>query len=103
MTGTVFTWLNVDSWFEFWWVVVGLFGQLLFTGRFLVQWIASEKARRSVVPLAFWYFSLGGGLILFAYAVHRWDPVFILGQSLGVFIYARNLWLIYAERRAARS
>jgi lipid-A-disaccharide synthase-like uncharacterized protein len=99
MTETIFVWLNVDSWFEFWWVIVGLGGQLLFTGRFLVQWIASERARRSVVPLAFWYFSLAGGLILFAYAVHRWDPVFILGQSLGVFIYTRNLWLIYAERR----
>lgn len=101
MTETIFTWLNVDSWFEFWWVIVGLGGQLLFTGRFLVQWIASERARRSVVPIAFWYFSLGGGLILFAYAVHRWDPVFILGQSLGVFIYSRNLWLIHAERRRA--
>ena len=101
MTATLFTWLNIGGWYEFWWVVIGLGGQLMFTARFLVQWIASERARRSVVPLAFWYFSLGGGLILFAYAVHRWDPVFILGQSLGVFIYLRNLWLIYAERRRA--
>ncbi len=101
MTATLFAWLNVSGWYEFWWVMIGLGGQLLFTARFLVQWIASERARRSVVPLAFWYFSLGGGVILFAYAVHRWDPVFILGQSLGVFIYSRNLWLIHAERRAA--
>jgi lipid-A-disaccharide synthase-like uncharacterized protein len=102
MTATLFAWLNVGGWYEFWWVVIGLGGQLMFTARFLVQWIASERARRSVVPLAFWYFSLGGGVILFAYAVHRWDPVFIFGQSLGVFIYSRNLWLIHAERRAAQ-
>jgi lipid-A-disaccharide synthase-like uncharacterized protein len=75
-------------------VLFGLFGQLLFTGRFLVQWIASERARRSVVPVAFWYFSIAGGLVLLAYAIYRADPVFILGQTLGVVIYARNLWLI---------
>jgi lipid-A-disaccharide synthase-like uncharacterized protein len=98
---TVFAWLNVDNWTEFWWVMFGLGGQLLFTARFLVQWIASERAGRSTIPIMFWYFSLGGGITLFAYAVHRGDPVFILGQSLGVFIYLRNLWLIYAERRRA--
>ncbi len=91
--------LKVDSWVEFWWVMFGLFGQLMFSGRFIVQWIASEKARRSTVPLAFWYFSMGGGVILFTYAVYRADPVFILGQSLGLFIYSRNLYLIYRERR----
>lgn len=101
MTEAVFTFLHVQSWTEFWWVVIGLFGQLLFTGRFLVQWLASERARRSVIPVAFWWFSIGGGLILLAYALYRKDPVFILGQSLGVFIYIRNLWLIRAERRAA--
>jgi lipid-A-disaccharide synthase-like uncharacterized protein len=98
---TVFAWLNVDNWTEFWWVMFGLGGQLLFTARFLVQWIASERAGRSTIPIMFWYFSLGGGIVLFAYAIHRGDPVFILGQSLGVFIYVRNLWLIYAERRRA--
>lgn len=101
MHEALFQFLNVDGWFEFWWVMVGLGGQLMFSGRFIVQWIASERARRSVIPLAFWYFSLAGGLILFAYALHRHDPVFILGQSLGVFIYSRNLWLIHAERRRA--
>ncbi len=101
MHEALFQFLNVDNWFEFWWVMVGLGGQLMFSGRFIVQWIASERARRSVIPLAFWYFSLAGGLILFAYAIHRHDPVFILGQSLGVFIYSRNLWLIHAERRRA--
>jgi lipid-A-disaccharide synthase-like uncharacterized protein len=100
METTVFSWLNVNNWTEFWWVMFGLGGQLLFTARFLVQWIASERAGRSTIPLAFWYFSLGGGIVLFAYAVHRADPVFILGQSLGVFIYSRNLWLIHRERRA---
>ncbi|MEX5728060.1 lipid-A-disaccharide synthase-like uncharacterized protein [Rhodovulum iodosum] len=99
MIETLFVWLHVANWVEFWWVAVGLGGQLLFTGRFLVQWIASERAGRSVVPLAFWYFSIAGGLILFAYAVYRKDPVFILGQSMGLFIYSRNLWLIHAERR----
>jgi lipid-A-disaccharide synthase-like uncharacterized protein len=95
----VFAFLNVQSWFEFWWVVFGVGGQLMFSGRFIVQWIASEKAGRSVVPLAFWYFSIAGGVILFAYAIYRADPVFILGQSLGLLIYSRNLWLIYRERR----
>ena len=101
MAENLFQFLNVDNWFEFWWVVVGIGGQLLFTARFLVQWIASERAKRSVVPIAFWYFSIVGGLILFAYAVHRQDPVFILGQSMGLIIYSRNLWLIYAEKRRA--
>ena len=95
----VFAILHVGSWTEFWWVAFGLFGQLMFTGRFLVQWIASERARKSVMPIVFWYFSMAGGLILLAYAIYRKDPVFVLGQSLGVFIYARNLFLIYREQR----
>lgn len=95
----VLSFLKVDNWLEFWWVMFGLFGQLMFSGRFIVQWIASEKARRSTVPVAFWYFSLSGGVILFTYAVYRQDPVFILGQSLGLFIYSRNLFLIHRERR----
>ena len=93
--------LRVTSWSEFWWVVVGLCGQLLFTARFLVQWLHSERERRSVIPLAFWYFSLSGGLILLSYALYRQDPVFVLGQSTGVLIYSRNLWLIHAEKRHA--
>lgn len=99
MSNSLFSILHVDSWREFWWVMVGLAGQLLFTARFLVQWLASERAKRSVMPIAFWYFSIGGGLILLAYALYRRDPVFILGQGMGVFIYLRNLWLIHAERR----
>jgi lipid-A-disaccharide synthase-like uncharacterized protein len=96
----LFGWLGVDSWGEFVWVCVGLGGQLLFSGRFLIQWLASERAKRSVVPVAFWWLSIAGGLTLLAYALYRADPVFILGQSLGVVIYSRNLWLIHAERRA---
>lgn len=99
MAEHLFTLLHVDSWTEFWWVMFGLGGQLLFTARFLVQWIASERAGRSTVPLAFWYFSLSGGIVLFTYAVYRADPVFILGQSLGVFIYSRNLYLIHLEKK----
>ncbi|SFL27607.1 lipid-A-disaccharide synthase N-terminal domain-containing protein [Shimia haliotis] len=91
--------LGVNNWVEFWWVAFGLFGQLMFTGRFVVQWIASERAKRSTVPLAFWYFSIAGAVILFAYAVYRQDPVFILGQSFGIVVYSRNLWLIHKEKQ----
>ncbi|MBK0400195.1 lipid-A-disaccharide synthase N-terminal domain-containing protein [Limibaculum sp. M0105] len=91
--------LGAQTQAEFIWILVGLGGQILFMMRFLVQWIASEKARRSVMPVAFWWFSIGGAAILLAYAIYRMDPVFILGQSLGFVIYARNLWLIQAERR----
>lgn len=101
MVETLFAWLHVHSWVEFWWVVIGLGGQLLFTARFLVQWIASERAGRSIIPMAFWYFSIAGGLVLLAYAIYRKDPVFILGQLTGVFIYLRNLWLIRGEKRNA--
>lgn len=90
--------LRVNSVTELIWVLFGLAGQLLFTARFVVQWIASERAGRSTIPIAFWYFSIGGGVVLLSYAIYRADPVFILGQSMGVFIYARNLWLIRLER-----
>jgi lipid-A-disaccharide synthase-like uncharacterized protein len=82
-----------------WWVILGFVAQLMFTGRFLVQWIASEKEGRSVVPIAFWFFSIAGGLLLLAYALYRRDPVFILGQAFGVFVYVRNLYLIMKERK----
>jgi lipid-A-disaccharide synthase-like uncharacterized protein len=77
------------------WLSIGLLGQALFSARFLVQWIASERRKRSVVPHAFWYFSIGGGLTLLAYAIYRRDPVFIIGQGAGLIVYARNLWFIY--------
>ncbi|QQA45092.1 lipid-A-disaccharide synthase N-terminal domain-containing protein [Pelagovum pacificum] len=101
MDNALFQFLHVHSWGEFVWVMIGLVGQLAFTARFLVQWIASEKAGRSTVPVAFWYFSIIGGAILLTYAIYRADPVFILGQSMGVFIYARNLWLIRREKKSA--
>ncbi|MDN2566587.1 lipid-A-disaccharide synthase N-terminal domain-containing protein [Aquibium sp. A9E412] len=82
------------------WVVLGFIAQGFFTMRFLVQWVASERARRSVIPIAFWFFSLGGGALLFIYAIHRQDPVFIAGQGLGLVIYIRNLWLIANERKS---
>lgn len=76
------------------WLLIGFLGQALFSARFIVQWIASEKARRSVMPVAFWFLSLGGGATLLAYAIHRRDPVFIMGQGAGLFIYLRNLMLM---------
>ncbi|MCO6384087.1 MAG: lipid-A-disaccharide synthase N-terminal domain-containing protein [Vannielia sp.] len=97
----LFAVLHVETWVEFWWVIIGLGGQLMFTARFLVQWIASERARASVVPLAFWYFSIGGGVILLAYALYRKDPVFVLGQAMGLGIYLRNLYLIHVSKREA--
>ena len=82
------------------WLVVGFGGQALFTARFLVQWIVSEKKRKSVIPTAFWYLSIGGGAVLLTYAIHQRDPVFILGQAAGVFIYTRNLILLRSTRAA---
>lgn len=94
MLEAILNFLKVDSPTEAMWVTIGLCGQLLFTARFLVQWISSERAKKSVIPMVFWYFSIGGGLILLSYAIYRQDPVFIMGQSMGVFIYLRNIWLI---------
>jgi len=84
---------------EHFWLLVGFVGQAFFTMRFVVQWIASERRKESVVPVAFWFFSIGGGLTLFTYALHRLDPVFILGEGAGVFIYSRNLYLIWRKQR----
>lgn len=84
------------------WLIVGLLGQLMFTARFLVQWLASEQAGKSVVPVAFWYFSIAGGVIVLAYGIHKLEPVIILGQLPGVVIYSRNLWLISRENNGHR-
>jgi lipid-A-disaccharide synthase-like uncharacterized protein len=81
-----------------WWVALGFLAQALFTMRFLVQWIASERAGKSVVPLAFWLFSIGGGLLMLIYALYIRDPVFITGQAFGVFIYLRNLYFVLRDR-----
>lgn len=85
------------------WLLVGFFGQGLFMMRFVLQWWRSERARRSVVPLAFWYFSIAGGVVLLIYALYRRDPVFIAGQALGLAIYLRNLFLIRLERAARQA
>lgn len=82
------------------WLILGLVAQTAFFSRFLLQWIVSERAGRSVVPVGFWYLSLVGGLLLLTYAIHRADPVFILGQSVGVAVYSRNLWLISRGHRS---
>ena len=82
------------------WLAVGFLGQLMFTMRFIVQWVQSERRRESVIPTAFWYFSIAGGLTLLAYALYRADPVFILGQAAGVAVYARNLYFIRIKRTA---
>lgn len=84
------------------WLGIGLVGQGLFSARFIIQWLASEKQKKSVVPVEFWYFSMAGGLTLLAYALHKVDPVFILGQGIGVFIYARNLYFMQNEKRLAQ-
>ncbi len=86
-----------------WLVLVGYVGQALFTMRFVVQWIATERAKKSVIPIAFWFFSIGGGLLLFAYALMVRDPVFIIGQGFGLFVYLRNLYFVYREKGVARA
>ena len=84
------------------WLAIGFTAQLLFSARFLVQWIASERAKRSIVPLAFWYFSIAGGGLLLLYSIWRKDPVFILGQASGLLIYARNLFFVHRERHKSK-
>ncbi len=79
------------------WLAIGLIGQALFSARFVVQWLYSEKVKKSVIPTAFWYFSVGGGATLLAYAIHREDPVFIIGQGAGLFVYFRNLQFLWRD------
>ena len=81
------------------WIAIGFIAQAMFMMRFVVQWIASERAGRSIVPIAFWFFSIAGGILLLIYSIIRQDPVYIAGQSLGLVIYFRNLWLIFKEKR----
>lgn len=98
----------VEEWFgdlsraEIIWISVGFLGQIMFSMRFLVQWIVSERARESIVPLAFWYFSIFGGVTLLTYAIWRKDPVIVVGQATGLIIYSRNLYLIHRKRRRRR-
>lgn len=85
---------------EILWLSVGFLGQAIFSARFIVQWFVSEREKKSVIPVAFWYLSLFGGITLLLYSIYKRDPVFILGQCTGVFIYSRNLYLIQKERLA---
>jgi len=80
------------------WFLIGFVGQALFTSRFLVQWFKSEIVGKSVVPVAFWWFSVAGGVVMLAYSIYRTDPVFIAGQAGGLIVYFRNLYLVYRER-----
>lgn len=84
--------------FDFW-LAFGILAQLLFTARFLVQWLASERAGQSVVPMAFWTLSMGGGAMLLVYGLVRREPIIIIGQALATFIYLRNIMLILKSRR----
>jgi len=84
---------------EHFWLLVGFAGQAFFTMRYVVHWSASERRKESVIPVAFWFFSIGGGLTLFTYALHLLDPVFILVAGAGIFIYSRNLYLIWRKQR----
>ena len=84
---------------EIMWLGIGFLGQSLFFSRWIIQWIASERKAESQMPIAFWYMSLSGGLIVLAYAIYRKDPVFIAGQGIGSFVYLRNLMLIYRARK----
>ncbi len=95
-------WHGMIQKFASWWVALGLLGQLLFGSRFILQWVASERKGKSVIPVAFWYLSLGGSAILLIYAIHIADPVFILANFFNGFIYIRNLMLIGKEKRASR-
>jgi lipid-A-disaccharide synthase-like uncharacterized protein len=86
--------------FDFW-LAFGVVAQLLFTARFIVQWLASEREGRSVMPLAFWFFSMAGGLMTLVYGLVRREPIIIMGQAFAIFIYLRNLMLIYKQRGAS--
>ncbi len=96
--GLALWWANITV-TELSWLAVGFGAQLMFSMRFIIQWIASEKARSSIVPETFWYFSFLGGFMLLIYAIHKVDPVFILGQGLGLIIYTRNIYFIWMNKK----
>ena len=85
------------------WLIIGFVGQALFGARFIIQWVVSEKKGESTIPLAFWYCSIGGAIVLLTYAIYKQDPVFIVGQSLGSIVYVRNLILIDRKRKSMAS
>ncbi len=91
--------MHLGSWEINYWTLFGFVGQALFFMRFFWQWVASEAAKRSIIPEIFWYFSFAGGAVLLIYVIHQKDIVLIVGQAAGLFIYARNIYLIWRERR----
>jgi lipid-A-disaccharide synthase-like uncharacterized protein len=93
-------WYANTSTTEMVWIGLGFFAQALFMMRFVVQWIASERVKRSIVPETFWYFSIGGGVMLLAYSIYRVDPVYMFGQGLGLIIYFRNLYFVWTHKKA---
>lgn len=97
MTGAL-AYFGIDSLGDLIWVMIGLAAQTMFSLRFILQWLSSEKQGRSVIPEMFWWFSLGGGCLLLLYGIHRREPVLIFGQATGSVIYIRNLWLIRRQR-----
>ena len=99
MPVSFFGWFTVDHM----WLAVGFVGQALFAARFILQWFRSEQQGRSVIPIGFWYCSVGGGAVMLAYAIYRADPVFITGQATGLIVYSRNLYLIFRERAQLRA
>jgi lipid-A-disaccharide synthase-like uncharacterized protein len=99
MIDALIAWFHDRSTTEIVWIGIGFFAQALFMMRFVVQWIASERVRRSIVPETFWYFSIGGGVLLLAYSIYRVDPVYMFGQGLGLIIYFRNLYFVWTHKR----
>ncbi|KAA3519371.1 lipid A biosynthesis protein [Agrobacterium vitis] len=81
------------------WLALGVIAQLMFSLRFIIQWLVSEKQKRSVIPAAFWWFSVIGGIMLLAYGIHRGEPIIMLGQGLGIIVYIRNLMLLHQGRK----
>jgi len=100
MIEKLIAWYAGISTTELVWIGLGFFAQFLFMMRFIVQWIASERVRRSIVPETFWYFSIGGGVLLLAYSIYRVDPVYMFGQGLGLIIYFRNLYFIWSHKKS---
>ncbi len=98
MNGLIEYWDRLNDSFTIW-AIIGFSGQALFASRFIVQWIHSERVGRSEIPFVFWLFSLGGGAILLIYAIHIANPVFIVGQGAGLFVYLRNVQMLLRERR----
>ena len=100
MMEKLIAWYASTSATEMVWIGLGFFAQALFMMRFVVQWIASERVKRSIVPETFWYFSIAGGVLLLAYSIYRVDPVYMFGQGLGLLIYFRNLYFVWTHKKA---